>query len=89
MVDGRPAMAGPAVLPELRDGGVRVPKIDWSAAPGAHKRLPEGLAHHSDAIQILNTLRPIGAAMTGAYEVDLYKDRGKTEERPTTDEYRR
>lgn len=43
-------------------------------SPHCYKRLHEVLAQHSNTIQILHTLQPIGVAMAGEGESDPYKD---------------
>lgn len=43
-------------------------------APGAYKNLQSVLAAHSDSIQVLHYLKPLGVAMAGAGEFDPYKD---------------
>lgn len=63
-----------ATLSRLREQGVELRGGGADEAPGAYKRLPEVLAHHGDTIAVLHTLRPIGVAMSGASEVDPYKD---------------
>ena len=51
----------------LRGGGL-------DESPDCYKRLPEVLAAHGETIRILHTLTPVGVAMAGANEFDLYKD---------------
>lgn len=52
---------------ELRGGGL-------DESPHAYKRLDEVLASHANTIEILTTLTPMGVAMAGSGEIDLYKD---------------
>lgn len=51
----------------LRGGGT-------DESPDCYKRLPDVLAHHSDSIRILHTLRPLGVCMASPDERDPYKD---------------
>lgn len=52
---------------ELRGGGV-------DESPHCYKRLTEVLEAHSNTIEILHTLTPIGVAMAGSGTFDPYKD---------------
>lgn len=52
---------------ELRGAGV-------DESPHCYKRLSDVLDFHSDSINILHTLTPVGVAMAGANEIDPYKD---------------
>lgn len=52
---------------ELRGAGV-------DESPHCYKRLREVLAEHSDSINILHVLNPIGVAMAGEHEYDPFKD---------------
>lgn len=63
MMDGNVAAAGI----ELRGAG-----LDESAF--CYKRLPDVLAAHSESINILHTLKPVGVAMAGEKEFDPFKD---------------
>jgi tRNA-splicing ligase RtcB len=59
---------------EWIDGmGVTLRGADTDESPQAYKRLPEVLKHHSNSINILHILAPIGVAMAGD-EADPYKD---------------
>jgi tRNA-splicing ligase RtcB len=40
----------------------------------AYRRLPEVLAHHSNSVKVLHTLRPFAVAMAGGGEFDPWKD---------------
>ena len=52
---------------ELRGGGI-------DESPHCYKRLPEVLAEHAASVRVLHTLKPLGVAMAGKHEFDLYKD---------------
>jgi tRNA-splicing ligase RtcB len=52
---------------ELRGGAA-------DEAPDAYKRLPDVLAAHSDTIEVVCELEPIGIAMAGLDTLDPYKD---------------
>lgn len=52
---------------ELRGGGA-------DEAPAAYKDLTEVLKSHSESINVLHRLRPVGVAMAGVDTFDLYKD---------------
>lgn len=52
---------------ELRGGGV-------DESPFVYRRLADVLAQHSDTIDVVHTLRPIGVAMAGADVADPFKD---------------
>lgn len=51
----------------LRGGGV-------DESPQVYKRLPQVLKYHSQSINILHTLTPLGVAMAGSNEFDPYKE---------------
>ena len=52
---------------ELRGGGT-------DESPFVYRKLREVLDAHSETIEVLHTLKPIGVAMAGANEYDPYKD---------------
>ncbi|GGN98345.1 RtcB family protein [Saccharibacillus kuerlensis] len=52
---------------ELRGGGT-------DESPFVYRQLQEVLGAHSETIEVLHTLKPIGVAMAGANEFDPYKD---------------
>jgi tRNA-splicing ligase RtcB (3'-phosphate/5'-hydroxy nucleic acid ligase) len=54
--------------------GVTLRGADTDESPQAYKRLPEVLAHHSESVNILHVLKPLGVAMAGGEVVDPYKD---------------
>lgn len=64
----------PKVRQEIADRGIVLIGGDADEAPGAYKRLPEVLGYHSDAIQVLHYLRPLGVAMASKEVRDDYKD---------------
>ena len=43
-------------------------------SPHVYRRLPEVLQAHAGSIRVLHTLRPLGVAMAGEGDFDLYKD---------------
>ena len=47
---------------------------DTDESPHVYKQLPEVLEYHDATIVVLYTLMPIGVAMAGADEFDLYRD---------------
>lgn len=57
----------------LNEAGVTLRGADLDEAPMAYKRLPEVLAHHSETIRVLHTLKPFVVVMAGN-EHDPYKD---------------
>lgn len=58
----------------LKRAGVTLRGGDLDEAPQAYKRLDQVLDAHSDTINILHQLTPIGVAMAGEGEYDPYKD---------------
>lgn len=58
----------------LQDRGVTLIGGDLDESPMAYRRLPEVLAHHSNSIRVLHTLRPFAVAMAGENEFDPFKD---------------
>lgn len=58
----------------LQEKGVTLRGADLDEAPMAYKRIDEVLAHHSQTIKILHTLKPFGVAMAGKEDFDPYKD---------------
>lgn len=58
----------------IKEQGVELRGAGTDESPHCYKRLPEVLAHHGPTIRILHTLRPLGVAMAGEYEIDPYKD---------------
>ena len=47
---------------------------DTDESPHVYKQWPEVLEYHDATIVVLYTLMPIGVAMAGADEFDLYRD---------------
>ena len=58
----------------LQERGVTLIGADLDESPMAYRRLPEVLAHHSDTVKVLHTLRPFAVAMAGAGEFDPFND---------------
>ena len=58
----------------LRDANVELRGGGTDESPHVYRRLPEVLAYHSNTIQILHTLTPLGVAMAGEDVFDPYKD---------------
>lgn len=54
--------------------GVELRGAGTDESPHCYKRLPEVLEYHSNTVNILHTLTPIGVAMAGANEFDPFKD---------------
>ncbi len=55
--------------------GVVVRGGDVDESPQAYRRLPDVLASHASAIEIVHTLRPIGVCMAGASDQnDPFRD---------------
>lgn len=62
-----------AVKEEIKAKGIYLIGGDADEAPGAYKRLEEVLAYHSDAIEVITYLRPLGVIMAGREVKDDYK----------------
>ena len=67
------------VTTEMLQGWVKKANVELRGAgldesPDCYKRLPDVLAEHGSSIRILHTLTPVGVAMAGATEFDLYKE---------------
>jgi tRNA-splicing ligase RtcB len=58
----------------LQHRGVTLIGADLDESPMAYRRLPEVLAHHSQSVKILHTLRPFAVVMAGEGEFDPWKD---------------
>jgi tRNA-splicing ligase RtcB len=58
----------------LQERGVTLVGADLDESPMAYRRLPEVLAHHSNSVKVLHTLRPFAVAMAGTAEFDPFKD---------------
>lgn len=58
----------------VRRQGVELRGAGTDESPHCYKRLPEVLGFHGSSVRILHTLTPIGVAMAGEHELDLYKD---------------
>ena len=58
----------------LQSRGVTLIGGDLDESPMAYRRLPDVLAHHSNSVKVLHTLRPFAVAMAGENEFDPFKD---------------
>lgn len=58
----------------LTERGVTLVGAAVDESPMAYRRLPNVLAHHSNSIRVLHTLRPFAVAMAGEGEFDPFKD---------------
>lgn len=58
----------------LMHRGVTVVGGDLDESPMAYRRLPQVLAHHSESVRVVHTLRPFAVAMAGSGEFDPFKD---------------
>jgi tRNA-splicing ligase RtcB (3'-phosphate/5'-hydroxy nucleic acid ligase) len=58
----------------LTERGVTLIGADLDESPMAYRRLPEVLAHHSNSVKVLHTLRPFAVVMAGSGEFDPWKD---------------
>lgn len=58
----------------LQRRGVTLIGADLDESPMAYRRLPEVLAHHSNSVKVLHTLRPFAVVMAGEGEFDPFKD---------------
>jgi tRNA-splicing ligase RtcB len=58
----------------LRKRGVRLAGGDLDESPMAYRRLPDVLAHHTDSVNVVHTLRPFAVAMAGSDDFDPFKD---------------
>jgi tRNA-splicing ligase RtcB len=63
-----------AVREELTRRGIELRGGAADEAPGAYKRLDDVLAAHSDTVEVVHRLRPLGVAMAAADTFDPYKD---------------
>lgn len=63
-----------AAKDKLKMQGIELRGAGADEAPGAYKNLVDVLNFHSESINVLHTLRPIGVAMAGADVFDPYKD---------------
>ena len=58
----------------LQERGVTLHGADLDESPMAYRRLPDVLAHHSESIKVLHTLRPFAVVMAGDGMFDPWKD---------------
>jgi tRNA-splicing ligase RtcB (3'-phosphate/5'-hydroxy nucleic acid ligase) len=56
----------------LTRANVELRGADLDESPDCYKRLSKVLAEHGDSIRILPTSTPVGVAMAGSNEFDLY-----------------
>jgi tRNA-splicing ligase RtcB len=64
----------PSVCTELSRAGIELRGGAADEAPAAYKRLDQVLAAHSDTVEVLHRLTPIGVAMAAPDTFDPYKD---------------
>lgn len=72
--EGGGAIDWPAALADLSTKGIELRGGAADEAPGAYKRLDAVLAAHSDTVEVLHRLNPVGVAMAGADTFDPFKD---------------
>ena len=58
----------------INEKGVTLRGAGCDESPHCYKRLPEVLKFHSETTKVVHTLNPIGVAMAGEKEWDLYRD---------------
>lgn len=58
----------------LRNAGVELRGGDVDESPDCYKRLNDVLSYHSDSLDVIHTLKPIGVAMAGKGDFDPFKD---------------
>lgn len=61
-------------MKSVKDSGIQLRGAGIDESPQCYKRIEEVLAEHSNSINILHTLKPIGVAMAGNEVYDPYKD---------------
>jgi tRNA-splicing ligase RtcB len=54
--------------------GVELRGGDVDESPQAYRRLNDVLRAHEGTLEVMHTLTPIGVAMAGVHDVDIYKD---------------
>jgi tRNA-splicing ligase RtcB (3'-phosphate/5'-hydroxy nucleic acid ligase) len=69
----------PKITQEMMDKAVQEARVELRGAgvdesPFVYKRLPEVLTAHSESIEVLHRLTPVGVAMAAKGEEDPYKD---------------
>ncbi len=62
------------MMSAVRDFGVELRGGGTDESPFVYRKLQEVLDAHSETLDVLHTLKPIGVAMAGANEYDPYKD---------------
>lgn len=58
----------------IKDVAIELRGGDLDESPYCYKRIEEVLEAHSNTIDILHTLRPLGVCMASSKEYDPYKD---------------
>ncbi|AWB46803.1 RNA-splicing ligase RtcB [Paenibacillus sp. CAA11] len=62
------------MLDAVRDFGVELRGAGTDESPFVYRKLQEVLEAHTETIEVLHVLKPIGVCMAGADEFDPYKD---------------
>lgn len=62
------------MMEAVREFGVELRGAGTDESPFVYRKLQEVLDAHSDTLEVLNVLKPIGVCMAGADEFDPYKD---------------
>lgn len=62
------------MLDAVRDFGVELRGAGTDESPFVYRKLQEVLYAHSETLEVLHVLKPIGVCMAGANEFDPYKD---------------
>lgn len=62
------------MLDAVRDFGVELRGAGTDESPFVYRKLQEVLDAHSETLEVLHVLKPIGVCMAGANEFDPYKD---------------
>lgn len=62
------------MMDAVRDYGVELRGAGTDESPFVYRKLQEVLDAHSETIEVMHVLKPIGVCMAGADEFDPYKD---------------
>ncbi|MNI93953.1 hypothetical protein D3C73_1519810 [compost metagenome] len=62
------------MMEAVRSFGVELRGAGTDESPFVYRKLQEVLDAHSDTIEVMHVLKPIGVCMAGANEFDPYKD---------------
>ncbi|MNZ48199.1 RNA-splicing ligase RtcB [compost metagenome] len=62
------------MMEAVRSFGVELRGVGTDESPFVYRKLQEVLDAHSDTIEVMHVLKPIGVCMAGANEFDPYKD---------------